>query len=175
MEQHQAFKPENPKPSWYFSWTALDKEVGTNSGKSYDLYYTGGHTEQSYQSLTALKPMDSGGLSLGICNWFTVQFTEQLYTAFLFFHLKNMYYLLILFYKDNQWLYCSKHLKYCKCLATVAHCQKRPQKHNSCMVRFCFHSQLLNESNWVVRLKEKTNEMKTTCQIYSWISWGLSI
>lgn len=64
MEQHQALKPGNPKPSQYFSSTALDNEVGTNSGKCYDLYYAGGQTKQSYQSLMALKSMDSGGLSL---------------------------------------------------------------------------------------------------------------
>lgn len=104
MEQHQAFKPGYPKPSWYFSSTALDNEVGNNSGKSYDLYYTGGQTKQSYQSLMALKPMDSGAPSLRIWNWFTAQFSVQLTVHGLSFSVspsENFHYFLILFYKDT--------------------------------------------------------------------------
>lgn len=102
MEQYRALKPGNPNPIWYFSSTALDNEIGTKPRKFYDLYYTGGQTKQSYQSLMALKPMDSSGPSLRICKWFIVQLAAQLYIAFSFLSPReNMYNFLILFYTDT--------------------------------------------------------------------------
>lgn len=51
-----------------------------------------------HKSLMALKPMDSGGLSLNL-QLVTIQFTVQLYIAFSVSPSENAYYFLILFYK----------------------------------------------------------------------------
>lgn len=120
----------------------------TNSGKSYDLYYTRGQTKPSQQCLIAYKSMDSEGLSLPVSKWFIVHC--------LFFSLspyENVYHFLILLHngtvkiKKLMTVYYSQHVKDCKCLVTVMHYQKTFQNHNPCTVLTRTKTQMKKKQN----------------------------